>query len=496
MAGVSGVKFFLTAQIMIKIIPVFLIAQMVMQVMVYSQTIPQKFFDALIYSKPEITDYINTDELARSQRLGITYIDVKHKFLIGSDIPESIKEGIISGKYTYKVSEVQLEESYTEATITVPEVNFSRIYYFNEGFVSGSAYHTRLWTVRQSKYFNFRIEEPVYFNEYCIKRLDGYVDMMADTLGFSDSEKRILEKEKIGYLLCLDETGVEKITGYKARGIAMLGSDEVVTSYQTHFHEVAHIIINYKLKKLGLYTLPFFMEGFAVATGGRGGIAPGVVTHIGCYLQKTGFLTYDSILTNEQFRNLDGSMTYPVAGLYNSFLLSMLGGRKYLELYKSVNGSLGFIEKLDISSIDLPTHGKFEEFISNYRNVKIMYVDENNKLKAENYNPDLNGSFTRDGDYIKFFTGSVYTPVINGIQKDKDYISRKYRELNNNTEYNGMKYIIAAGEESVSIYNLFNDELIFSFNRGFSTDDILIPKQEGFYVFFIKQDLFENDFSR
>ena len=45
-----------------------------------------------------------------------------------------------------------------------------------------------------------------------------------------------------------DENEVESITGFKAKGIAMLGSDEIVTSYQTHFHEVAHLLINFKLK--------------------------------------------------------------------------------------------------------------------------------------------------------------------------------------------------------------------------------------------------------
>ena len=139
--------------------------------------------------------------------------------------------------------------------------------------------------------------------------------MIADTLGFTISEKRILEKQKIGYIFCADEKGVEKITGFNAKGLAMLGTDEVVTSYQTHFHEVAHILINYKLKLLGLYTLPFFMEGFAVAVGGRGGMAPRVVTDLGYFLQKSGQLTYDSIFTFDQFRSTDGSITYPVAVL-------------------------------------------------------------------------------------------------------------------------------------------------------------------------------------
>lgn len=252
---------------------------------VHSQSVSNKFIDALIYNKPEITDYVNKGELENSRRLGIQYNGVKNKFLIGNDIPEEIKAGIKSGKFKYDVSEKSLEDSFTEVTFKSPDANYSKVFYFDDGFVTSSTYVSRNWVKKESKYFSFSIQEPKYFNDYCIKRLDQFVDMVADTLGFTITEKRILEKEKIGYVFCADENEVKNITGFSAKGMAMLGTDEVVTSYQTHFHEVAHILINYKLKNLGLYTLPFFMEGFAVAMGGRGGMAPRVVTDLGYYLQ-------------------------------------------------------------------------------------------------------------------------------------------------------------------------------------------------------------------
>lgn len=40
---------------------------------VYPQSTAQKFFDALIYDKENISDYVNKDELQRSERLGIKY---------------------------------------------------------------------------------------------------------------------------------------------------------------------------------------------------------------------------------------------------------------------------------------------------------------------------------------------------------------------------------------------------------------------------------------
>ena len=168
---------------------------------IFSQTIPEKFFDALIYDKAEISDYINKDELKHSSRLGIEYTGVKNKILIGYELPDEIKSGISSGKFKYEINEQPFADTYTDVTFNVPAANYSRKYYFDNGFVTNSTYYPWLWEKKESKYFAFRIEEPMYFNDYCIKRLDDFVDMIADTLGFTISERRILAEEKIEIVL-------------------------------------------------------------------------------------------------------------------------------------------------------------------------------------------------------------------------------------------------------------------------------------------------------
>lgn len=462
---------------------------------IFSQNITAEFFDALIHNKPNLTNFINKKELEYSDRLGIEYDNVKNKILIGYELPEDIVSGIISGKYKYEIKNQFLSNTYTEVTFIVPDINYSRKYYFSEDFVTNGTYHSGFWEKQESKYFTFRIEEPKYFNDYCIKRLDQFVDMIADTLGFTIAERRILEKEKIGYIFCKDEASVEKITGFKAKGMAMLGTDEVVTSYQTHFHEVAHILINYKLKNLGLYTLPFFMEGFAVAVGGRGGMAPRVVTDLGYYLEKSGILKYDSIITNDGFYANDASMSYAVAGLYNSFLLSELGGVKYLELYRKVNGDLEFVKSLYSSQLNLPEVATFDYYLTKYNDDRLMYADEKDTTTLWIKIIGSGGDFIKSGNYIKFFILNKYFVGFSGIETSKDYVSRKYLELRNTNHYNGMKYSIIADNESVSIYDLFNDELIYSFIKGLSTYTNSIPNKDGYYYFFIKSELFGNDFN-
>ncbi|HMQ97452.1 MAG TPA: hypothetical protein PKE39_00385 [Ignavibacteria bacterium] len=458
----------------------------------FSQTIPEKFFEALIYDKAEISDYINKEELKHSSRLGIEYTGVKNKVLIGYELPDEIKSGITSGKYKYEIKEQPLADTYTEVTFNVPEANYLRKYYFNNGFVTNSTYYPWLWESKESKYFTFRIEEPIYFNDYCIKRLDDFVDMIADTLDFTVSERRILEKEKIGYVFCKDEASVEKITGFKAKGMAMLGSDVVVTSYQTHFHEVAHILINYKLKKLGLYTLPFFMEGFAVAVGGRGGMATRVITDLGYYLEKSGILTYDSILTNEGFYNNDASMSYAVAGLYNSFLLSELGGEKYLELYKKVNGSLEYVKNIEMNSLHLPKINNWNAYLFEYnKNPDLYFIISDTSKPSRVGNIGYAPIFKKDK--VKFFVSYYQFIGFDKLNENgNNYTSKLFLSMfpkDSLSATNPTEIGIFVDSVSLKVVNFFNDEIIVNYLKNLSYSNELVPSKGNIFEFLIKRDV-------
>lgn len=461
--------------------------------LVPAQSIPQKFFDALIYNKSEITDYINKDELNYSSRLGISYDSVKNKILIGYELPDEIKSGILSGKYKYEIIEQPLADTYTEVTFSVPDANYSRKYFFSEGFVTNSTYYSWLWKKNESKYFRFSIEEQAYFNDYCIKRLDQFVDMIADTLGFTISEKRILEKEKIGYIFCKDEASVEKITGFKAKGMAMLGSDVIVTSYQTHFHEVAHILINYKLKKLALYTLPFFMEGFAVAVGGRGGMAPRVVTDLGYYLEKSGILTYDSILTNEGFYNNDASMSYAVAGLYNTFLLNELGCEKYLELYMKFNGNLEFIKNTNLNSLNLPVKTKWNSFLEDYKKSPNIYFDKTNTNTL--FEGGNMGSLVilKNGNIEFTIPGYIFVDFLNNRISKSLYKSRIFLAdfPQDSSKWESIfQYGIFADSVSLKVIDFFNDEIVINYNKNLSIENLQVPYFANRFKFSINGKLF------
>ena len=464
----------------------------------FSQSFENKFIDALVNNRENITDYIDNDELERSRRLGIEYIDVKNKFLISFDIPDFIKADFRMEKYTYSLQTQQLEDGFSVITLAIPSSSYLQKFYFlNDKFVPPSGYFAGKWEQKQSKYFNFKISEPKYFNDYCIKRLDDFVDMVADTLGFTAEERTLLESKKLDYILCKNEDEVEKITGYKSKGQAVLAYDEVVTAYQTHFHEVTHLLINYKLKRLGLYTLPFFMEGFAVAMGGRGGLAPRVVTDIGYFLQISGFMTCDSIITYDAFYSQDASMAYALSGLYNSFLISYLGSENYLSLYKKLNGNIDYIKGIELTDLALPAAENFNAYLEKYGNEKIFYVDPPDTIKPPLHISGFDGGFALSGMYYKFFIShNFFIGPAKNEYENKIYstLAIALRSYNNDDGKTNTKYCITADSISIQIHNLFNEELIFYYNRNFSLTNIKVPSYNDFkYTFFIRKDVFYND---
>ena len=149
-----------------------------------------------------------------------------------------------------------------------------------------------------------------------------------------------LSEEKILYLLCDGPEEVETLTGFKLRGIFLMGADAIVSSFNCHRHEVAHLLLNFRLASLPLYTHPFLQEGWANAMGGRGGKARDVILHLGAFLQQSEFVTYPELLQRKTFANTDPSIAYPLSGVYNRFLLAQQGVDAYLRLYRQYSQTM------------------------------------------------------------------------------------------------------------------------------------------------------------
>ena len=189
---------------------------------------------------------------------------------------------------------------------------------------------------------------------------------MIKLLQISDDRMNLLQKEKINYILCKDQNEIKKISGFDTRGIYILAYDEVITTFNTHYHELSHLLMNFKLQNLPLYTLPFFQEGFAVAVGGRGGIGRNILLNIGYFLEKSGYLKFNAILSKEDFMSENASMTYPAAGLYNYFLISNYGINSYINLYLKYSGTSKQVNEFIASKIFLPPVETYKKFLNDF----------------------------------------------------------------------------------------------------------------------------------
>ncbi len=467
----------------------------------YSQTPENNFFDALIYGKEDISSFVDSAELVLSNRLGINYLGIKNKYLISYDIDENIKKEITEKKVEYNTAILETDGDYSKVVFSVTALNYSKFFYFRAGkYISPTTYYSRNWTVYTSKYFIFKISEPKYFNEYCIKKLDEFVEKMSDLLEYTGEEKQLLEEEKIYYILCKDEKEIKTVSGFDMRGQYLTAFDEILTTYNTHYHELCHFLINYKLKNLSLYTLPFFMEGFAVALGGRGGMSTRVVTDVGLYLQKKGILTYDSIIDNDAFYREDASLTYPVAGLYNLFLINKIGITAYLDLYKKVNGDLSYLSGLKAGDIKLPDYNLFEQYMNDYlieKSVILNYGGNSLNLSKGT------GWAVADLDTCYYFNvkGNIISlyPESNNI--NSEYKSRIYEEISK-TNYNGENYLIKVDSSYIKVYNCYSNELLESYDVNFSLDSKTVPivsppfdPEERYFAFLIKKSMLDMDFS-
>ena len=448
------------------------------------------FIEAMIKNDNSLESYVLPEELAISKRLGITYEGVKNKFLISYEIPDEIINKIKSGEINYKINIEKLDEHFSILHFEVPEKNYETHYYFKNGWlISPPYFYYKNWKKMESDNFIFYISDPDYFNEASIKELENFLWHVSIPLDFDHKLESQLKKNKIIYILCKDEDEIEKLTGYKARGMYNLAYDYIITTYNCHYHELVHLLVNFRLKTLPLYTHPFLQEGLAVALGGRGGKEPEVILNLGKYIAESGFMEYSELLISEEFKNIDASISYPLAGLYNQFLLNkLLSFNNYAQLYRKFSGVK--IDDLSIERDELPDDVEWLEFLTERdRNIPVR-VDIN-EVKYRTLKTEPGFTLEERNNYYLFKTKGDLLISVPGTKET--FISKLFKEQFLHKIYDKEKYLIKISENEISIYNLYTNNLIANYVSGFTLDMKPVPKENGFYKFQIRKDLIEEN---
>jgi hypothetical protein len=387
----------------------------------------------------------------------------------------------------YETSLKSVDEVYTELELFFPQKNYRKTLYFKDGsYISPVSFHTRNWPVLESQHFRFFISNSSLINDYSIQRLENFLQDTMDMLEYSLTDRELLTREKIDYVLCKDAEEIEEVTGFNTRGIYLLAQDCVVSIFNSHYHELAHLLLNFKLRNLPLYTHPFLQEGFAVAIGGRGGKEPDVILDMGKFLVDNAFLSISELLTKEGFYSVDASLSYPVCGLYNRFLMQNIGMHNYLELYLEFSD-----EKAEygmISATNLPSEKDWKAFLKEFNLKKVWLQDDwdfNVLKKTDNF-----VLLETKNSYCIRTKGSL---LVKFEQNFPDYRSSIFHDKLPKATYVGEKYMVLVSPDEVMIYNLFTNNLIADYASGFTLDFQQVPQEQDYFVFYVDKDVFDED---
>ena len=436
------------------------------------------FVEAYVNRLPNLYKFIHPEEQAKCGRLGIAYENVDLKCMISYLLPEGLD---ITGYQT----EIKDFDEYSAVELFFPDANYRKILHFKNGYyISPVSFHTRKWQIIDSEYFRFYLSDQSLINDYAIRSLESFVESTADLLEYSPADREVLQREKIEYVLCRDAEEIERVTGFKTLGIYLTAQDCLVSVFNAHYHELAHLLLNFKLKYLPLHTHPFWQEGIAVAVGGRGGLEADVLMKIGGFLLDSHLLDYTDLLTPEGFHEVDASLSYPVSGLYHRFLLQQMKMDNYLALYRRFsNKDARFIE---VTENDLPKEKAWKSFLKKFDANKIR-LQEKGKFKTVLENPDF-VILENSGSYCFKTKGSL---LLRSEETYPFYKSSLIRDKFPELQYAGEKYLILVNSEEVVIYNLFTDNLIADYRSGFTLDFQPLPQIDGFFQFYADKVVFD-----
>ncbi len=448
------------------------------------------FINSLIARRARLDKFILPLELERSRRLGIAYKDADKKYLISNDIDKDTRDEIMKRKYTFTYSIDTLQNGYSLLKAIVPKLNLTKEYIFKDSLlVSRPYYYSLNWDTVSTQYFVFHLSSVSQFNRTAAAKLDSFVSHVAGLLNYNDTDLVRLKRNKIHYFLCKDENEIEEMTGFRARGLYYIPYDYIISTFTCHYHELLHLLINYKLKENNLYTLPFFQEGFAVAFGGRGGKEPEVILDIGQFLVQSGMQDYNTLLSRQGFYESDISVSYPVSGLYNKFLISQVGIENYLKLYTKYSAPENEINDLVIDSYDLPSFGLWQKFIASYEDSSIIISrNEKNDFRLIKEMPG-NYSISENSRYYLF--GIKDTLLLTPSSHETDYSSKLFGDIFPSLTFKSENYALIADSDEVSLYNFYSNNLVAKYVSAFTIGQKKVSRVNGLYVFLLSKSLFD-----
>ncbi len=308
--------------------------------------------------------------IKRATRLGIEYNNIPVKPDCNSPVLNNldlIRERLNNGITSKAILDTGIIRLHFSAETKSGPIKY--LYYAKKlgnyfWFIYPQDYYAANWPIYDSKYFRFYLnpKRDNSYNKIAAASLDSFVEKIAKIISISPDRLNVLEKEKIDYYLCYNDQEVSRITGIQTDGTYDRASDAIISSIFPEFHLIAQLLVNTKLQKLPLFTLPVMQEGLAISLGGRWHRSPEVILDFGEYILDYKLTEIDSVLTAiESANNEMSDITFPIEACLIDHIYKSLGNDKFFQLYRSLSGDIGFVNNLTADEVKNIIANSFEQ---------------------------------------------------------------------------------------------------------------------------------------
>jgi hypothetical protein len=458
-----------------------------------------EYFDLLVSGNLESALYLWTQEdIDRASRFGIEFEGIPLKVDCTSpvirDLPK-MKNYLQPPVRTF--SELDPNFNRMEFSQLVDGAMVEHYYYvFFDGeyhwLTHPQNYFAQDWPVSESKYFRLHVD-PLGTgvpNDIALATADDFIESLADSLDLSKEDMKNLRQKKIEYFYCHSDSVVMDITGHRIKGTLDLATNDIISAFFPHYHELTHLLVNIKLKRLPLYTQPLMREGIAVYFGGRWGKAAASLLDLACFLYQEQIVDLDSLLTMRDFdANSSADIAYPVAGLFVAYLVDEIGHDKFLDLYRSLSGNFPTVygmTRVDVKNIigaalDKADWGMvldgfkaYQEEATSERAIVAPGTIDGGKelLRGEGY------VVRSDKNWLAFeFSGTTDQGVTGNLLFDLETdlasaVSELYiRQYGDSIPFSGYRYGIRFDQNEAGLYDYATNELLAKYIWGISPSD-------------------------
>lgn len=296
------------------------------------------------------------EDFVLSGRLGIEYECIQLKYDCASPIIYNPEIFRIGGLKTI-VSAKQVDANTAEVLLQVCAGDTIEFPYYlrktDAGWkiVSQLKFYTQAWNHRDSEYARVYFAGDKAFADSLLRGLDEFIASAAGKIGIPPGKIDLLRKEKVYYYYCSEEQ-LRQITGHNTMGEANLQFDAVVSRYPVHKHELAHLLIAFKLEKQPLYTIPFLQEGIAVYLGGRKQTSPGEIFELAKQVLQYEIAGLEDVLTYDGFHKTSSvDAAYALSGLWVKYIVDKAGEDRFFQLYLRLSGDAATVRGLTAEQI-------------------------------------------------------------------------------------------------------------------------------------------------